>query len=66
MNETYDIGSLKNDPVKLYDMAVCFLHFLDAHSPESNVELWDVLEKVNRSLWSNLPPVVKIDFLCED
>ncbi len=63
MKELYDLGVLKNDPVQLYNMAINFQQFFGEIRPPWAVgEIWDVLEKVNNSLWVNLPPVITIDF----
>lgn len=62
MNDLYDIGDLKDDPTRLYDMAVQFEQFFQCRTPDQTAEIWLVLEKVNNSLWRNLPPVVMIDF----
>ena len=61
-NDLYEIGDLKNSPDALYDMAVKFRQFFECRPPEETAEIWLVLEKVGRSLWANLPPVVMIDF----
>ena len=58
----YDIGDLKNDPVRLYDLAVHFSDFYECRTSSGDAELWEVLSRVNESLWGNLPPVVVIDF----
>ena len=58
----YDIGDLKSNTVKLYDLAVMFSAFFDSFPEDSTLELWHVLLRVQESLWSNLPPVVVIDF----
>lgn len=60
--ETYDIGALKDHPVQLYDLAKIVGDILEIISPETSPEIWNVLHKVNFSLWSNLPPVITIDF----
>ena len=64
--DMYDIGDLKNDPWKLYDMATKFSQFFDMRSPDETAEIWYVLQKVSNSLWGNLPPVLVIDFRDED
>ena len=58
----YDIGDLKNDPERLYDMCVRFSQFFQTRSKNQTAEIWYVLEKVNNSLWGNLPPVVIMDY----
>lgn len=58
----YDIGDLKNDPDRLYHMAVCFSQFISGISPGDDGELATVFDSVNRSLWGNLPPVLVLDF----
>ena len=57
----YDIGELKNDPWKLYDLAVKFSMVYDS-SCYVDSELFEVFEKVSNSLWGNLPNIVTIDF----
>ena len=61
-NQYYDIGDLKDDPWQLYDMAVKFSQFFQCRSEHQTAEIWLVLEKVNNTLWGNLPPVITIDF----
>lgn len=58
----YDIGDLKNDPGQLYDMAVKFSQFFEMCADHQAAEIWHVLERVSRSLWGNLPPVIVLDF----
>ena len=58
----YDIGDLKNHPDTLYDLAVKFSAFFECRTEYQTAEIWEVLERVSKSLWSNLPPVVVIDF----
>lgn len=58
----YDIGDLKNDPEQLYDMAVKFSQFFEMRPDHQSAEIWHVLERVSRSLWGNLPPVIVLDF----
>lgn len=57
----YNIGNLKDDPAALYDMAVAFSQFFEYRMKDQSTEIWQVLERVNKRLWSNLPPVVVID-----
>ncbi len=58
--EMYDIGELKNDPCRLYDLALLFSAFYEGFCGDDS-ELFKILKKVNFSLWGNLPPVVTID-----
>lgn len=58
----YDIGDLKDDPWRLYDMAVKFSQFFECCAEHQTAEIWLILEKVSNSLWGNLPPVITIDF----
>lgn len=58
----YDIGDLKNDPEQLYDLAVKFSLFFELRPAHQTAEIWQVLERVSRSLWGNLPPVIVLDF----
>lgn len=58
----YDIGDLKNDPERLYDMAVQFQQFFQCRTADQTAEVWHVLERVSNSLWGNLPPVLVLDF----
>ena len=58
----YDIGDLREDPERLYDMAVKFSQFFEMRSEHQTAEIWHVLERVSRSLWGNLPPVIVLDF----
>lgn len=58
----YDIGDLKDDPERLYDMAVKFSQFFDMRPEHETAEIWYVLQRISNSLWGNLPPVVVIDF----
>lgn len=58
----YDIGDLKNDPWKLYNLATRFHDFFPMRGDDQTAEIWLVLERVAHSLWDNLPPVVTIDF----
>lgn len=58
----YDIGDLKDSPDALYDLAVRFSAVFECRADHQTAEIWEVLEKVSRSLWGNLPPVVVIDF----
>lgn len=58
----YDIGDLKNDPERLYDMAVRFEQFFECRLEYQTAEIWEVLQKVSNSLWGNLPPVIVMDF----
>lgn len=63
MYDMYDIGDLKDDPWRLYDMATKFHQFFECRDPKTETaEIWLVLEKVSNSLWGNLPPVIVIDF----
>ena len=63
MENLYDLGDLKNDPQRLYDIAMGFRQFFgDVRPWNASGEIWDVLEKVNNSLWANIPPVVIFDF----
>ncbi len=62
----YDIGDLKNDPVRLYDMCIQFHQFFQVRSDEQTAEIWHVLEKVSNSLWGNLPEIITVDFRCDD
>lgn len=64
--DLYDIGDLKDDPVRLYNMAVCFRQFFECRTDDQTAEIWQVLSKVEKSLWCNLPPVVTIDFTPAD
>lgn len=57
----FDIGDLKDSPDALYDLAVRFSAVFECSADHQTAEIWEVLEKVNRSLWGNLPPVVVID-----
>lgn len=59
--QTYDIGDLRNDPERLYDMAVQFHQFFQCRTDDQTAEIWHVLERVSNSLWGNLPPVITID-----
>lgn len=61
-NEMYDIGDLKDDPVRLYDLAIQFHQFFQCRSSDETAEIWHVLQRVSNTLWGNLPPVVVIDF----
>lgn len=58
----YDIGDLKNHPDMLYDLAVKFSAVFECRTDDQTSEIWKVLERVSKSLWGNLPPVVVIDF----
>ena len=58
----YDIGDLKNDPERLYVMAVKFSQVFEMRSEHQTAEIWLVLERVSHSLWGNLPPVIVLDF----
>lgn len=58
----YDIGDLKDQPDRLYDMAVKFSQFFEMRSDHETAEIWYVLQRISNSLWGNLPPVVTIDF----
>lgn len=58
----YDIGDLKNHPDTLYDLAVKFSAVFECRTEYQTAEIWEVLERVSKSLWGNLPPVVVIDF----
>ena len=60
--DLYEIGNLKNDPAKLYDMALQFSTIFESYLPVDDAEIWSVLRRVNCTLWSNLPSVVVIDF----
>lgn len=64
--EMYDIGDLKDDPVRLYNMCIQFWQFFQTRSKKQTAEIWLVLEKVSNSLWGNLPPVITIDLTPED
>ena len=62
MKTFYDLGKLKNDPEQLYDIAIKFQQFYGGLCPpDEGGEIWDILNKVNQSLWVHLPPVVMID-----
>lgn len=58
----YDIGDLKDNPDALYDLAVKFSAFFECRAEHQTAEIWEVLERISKSLWGNLPPVVVIDF----
>lgn len=64
--EMYDIGDLKDDPVRLYDMCIQFWQFFQIRSEDQTAEIWHVLEKVSNSLWGNLPQVVTINLTPDD
>lgn len=59
---TFDIGDLKNDPERLYALAIGFHQFYPGFDPDDTTELGQVLAAVDRSLWGNLPPVLVVDF----
>lgn len=62
MAKLYELGNLKNNPQQLYDIAIKFSQFYDGICPPTEGgEIWDVLSKVNLSLWAYLPPVITID-----
>lgn len=63
MEKMYDLGDLKNEPDKLYDMAIGFNYvFGDCPPLGRKGEIWEVLACIQNTLWNNLPPVVTIDF----
>lgn len=59
--QMYDIGSLRENPNRLYDICTFLLICDDALTWDRNSECYKVFHAVVNSLWGALPPTVTID-----
>ena len=64
MEEIYDIGTLKDNPVALHHLAQLLDPLDIGANPnwDQKSECYQALLKVCNSLWANMPPVVVYDY----
>ena len=63
MEKLFDIGTLKDRPVELYELCVLLGPDLQLHPAwDESSECYSAIKAVVNSLWAALPPVLTIDF----